>query len=389
MNRLIGIYKITSPSGRIYIGQSINLAKRKRNYANVQCKSQPKLYNSIKKYGWDAHLFEVLIYCSEDSLNYYETYYIDKYNSFNSSVGLNLMNGGRLGSKMSDESRAKMGRHMKGKIGVLNPWFGRKHSDETKALFSSMRRGVGWSDKKRKVMDALVRKPQVFTSERRMGCSVVSKKNWGNPIFYKKMSVGRLGHLNPYSKSVYQFGIGLIFIKKWDSMIDAARSLNINAGSISRCCNNRQKSVGGFFWAYSGSSPSESVQFKRKKTSNYRRVSQFSMSGDFVRSFDSIKIAADCLSLCPSHIKDCCKKKGRTAGGFFWKYLEDESTLNMSPRYGHKRPIQQFSKENEFIKDWDSALDAALSFGRSDTSCIVRVCSGVKKTAYGFKWKYK
>ena len=50
---MIGIYKITSPTGRIYIGQSIDIEKRIIKYQNIKCKSQRLLYNSLFKYGFN------------------------------------------------------------------------------------------------------------------------------------------------------------------------------------------------------------------------------------------------------------------------------------------------------------------------------------------------
>ena len=48
---MIGIYKITSPSNKIYIGQSINIERRFNSYKNLShCKQQIKLYNSLQKY---------------------------------------------------------------------------------------------------------------------------------------------------------------------------------------------------------------------------------------------------------------------------------------------------------------------------------------------------
>ena len=35
---MIGIYKITNPSGKIYIGQSINIENRKKIYSKSICK---------------------------------------------------------------------------------------------------------------------------------------------------------------------------------------------------------------------------------------------------------------------------------------------------------------------------------------------------------------
>ena len=60
MIKICGIYKITSPSGRIYIGQAKNLRKRLNSYKGLHCKGQTKLYNSLKKYGWENHQFDII-----------------------------------------------------------------------------------------------------------------------------------------------------------------------------------------------------------------------------------------------------------------------------------------------------------------------------------------
>lgn len=80
----IGIYKITSPSGKIYIGQSINIIKRFKNYKCLSCKDQPIIFNSFKKYGVENHIFEIIEECAVEQLNereiYWKQYYIEKYN---------------------------------------------------------------------------------------------------------------------------------------------------------------------------------------------------------------------------------------------------------------------------------------------------------------------
>ena len=60
----IGIYKITSPSNKVYIGQSTNLEKRKDDYIKLRCDKQPKLFNSLQKYDWEQHIFEIIEECS-------------------------------------------------------------------------------------------------------------------------------------------------------------------------------------------------------------------------------------------------------------------------------------------------------------------------------------
>lgn len=48
---LCGVYKIESPSGKIYIGKSKNILKRISYYKNLTCTSQTRLYYSLKKHG--------------------------------------------------------------------------------------------------------------------------------------------------------------------------------------------------------------------------------------------------------------------------------------------------------------------------------------------------
>lgn len=86
---MIGIYKITSPSKRVYIGQSINIEKRFNSYKGLHhCKSQTILYNSFLKYGVDNHKFDIICECEINELNDKERYFQDLY----SAIGISGMN---------------------------------------------------------------------------------------------------------------------------------------------------------------------------------------------------------------------------------------------------------------------------------------------------------
>lgn len=91
---ICAIYKITSPSKKIYIGQSIDVIKRYNTYKNLHCKNQTKLLHSFLKYGFQNHDFEIVHQCSKDDLNELEIYYIELFQCFNSKYGLNLRSGG-------------------------------------------------------------------------------------------------------------------------------------------------------------------------------------------------------------------------------------------------------------------------------------------------------
>lgn len=86
---MIGIYKITSPSGRVYIGQSLDIDKRFLHYKNWNIKKQIKLHNSFLKYGKENHTFEVIEECSIDLLNTRERHWQEFYISV--ETGLNCL----------------------------------------------------------------------------------------------------------------------------------------------------------------------------------------------------------------------------------------------------------------------------------------------------------
>lgn len=117
MNKNIGIYKITNPNNRIYIGQSCNLLQRQNTYKSGCSKNQRKLYNSIKKYGWDSHIFEILEYCEFNELNNRERYWQEYYDCINkNNLNCVLTKTNKKKLKVSDETRKKQSLNSKDKI---------------------------------------------------------------------------------------------------------------------------------------------------------------------------------------------------------------------------------------------------------------------------------
>jgi group I intron endonuclease len=108
----IGIYKITSPSNKIYIGQSIDIDKRFKTYLRYSCKSQPKLLASLNKYGSENHIYEIIELCNANELSIKEKYYVDLYDSFNN--GLNIRDGGGNSAKLSQEQKEKISKSLTG-----------------------------------------------------------------------------------------------------------------------------------------------------------------------------------------------------------------------------------------------------------------------------------
>jgi group I intron endonuclease len=152
MAKICGIYKIECLiTNNIYIGQTRNFIKRKTSYKNSKNKSQQKITNSIEKYGWINHRMELIHECSIEELNKFECHYISFYDTFNTSHGLNLRIGGDVNFKVSDETRNKQSNKMKGRyIGDKNPFFGKKHTEETNKKNSEYQKGIpAWNKGKK------------------------------------------------------------------------------------------------------------------------------------------------------------------------------------------------------------------------------------------------
>jgi group I intron endonuclease len=108
-----GIYKITSPTGKIYIGQAVDIDKRWSEYNpnNQNLQKQCKIYRSLIKYGIDNHKFEIVEECNIEKLNEREIYWGEYYNVLGEN-GLNLRLGGANG-KLSEEVKIKISEGMK------------------------------------------------------------------------------------------------------------------------------------------------------------------------------------------------------------------------------------------------------------------------------------
>lgn len=98
MDKICGIYKITSPSGRIYIGQSTDIKRRWSYYKAPSFSDNGLLKNSFTKYGVGNHTFEVIEICNKEELDIREIFWIDllKCNKtiYIDGIGMNLTDGG-------------------------------------------------------------------------------------------------------------------------------------------------------------------------------------------------------------------------------------------------------------------------------------------------------
>lgn len=130
------IYKITSPSGKSYIGQTIR-PPEERFREHAKCLgSCVLLENAIRKYTWDAMIVEILMEVNEQFLDSYETRCIDMFYTLEPN-GYNIRTGGSV-AKHSEASRERM---RVAKLGPKNHNYGKPRTDTAKVAISRKKAG--------------------------------------------------------------------------------------------------------------------------------------------------------------------------------------------------------------------------------------------------------
>lgn len=239
---MIGIYLITSPSGKVYIGQSVDIDKRLRYYTNWKsCKSQLGISRSIKKYGWANHSVNVLSLIrtrDQKELDRLENYFINKYRREGYQL-LNLKEGG-IGGRLSESSIEKI----KAKRALQSPpTLGLKYSLESREKMSAWQRG-------RKMSNEAIENNRLAQTGRKASEEAranMRKTKAVNNVWIgrkhtlesrAKQRIAKIGHkIN--NKKVVRVDTNQIF----DSCTDAAESIDISMKALSaRIRNGSMKS---------------------------------------------------------------------------------------------------------------------------------------------------
>lgn len=117
-------------------------------------------------------------------------------------------------------------------------------------------------------------------------------------------------------KNIYRYDLDTgVILSTFSSLTEAAEFVGVDRKTISKACLGEIKNCAGYSWSYTLSENFQPEEDKRKK-----KVFQFYLHGEFVRSYKSVSEASKFTGINSSSIAKCCRGKYKYAGGFYWEY---------------------------------------------------------------------
>lgn len=171
--------------------------------------------------------------------------------------------------------------------------------------------------------------------------------------------------------SVDKYSLNGEYICTFDSMASAARNVSGTPNVIKTSCINGTKSY-GFRWGLHN----EELKIADK------RIYQYDLTGNYIRSFESMQKAADVLNVHISGISKALIDKYRTFAGFYWR----KEKVDLLPFSDFPKAICQYDLEGNFIHWYHNINEAVQAINASGSSAI---CAAINRNnAYkGFLWR--
>ena len=215
-------------NGKCYIGQTIqkNVNNRWRAHRNSV---NTIMARAFAKYGVDNFEFSIISEIPNEQLDEMEILEIKNHNTI-SPYGYNIESGGNINKIVNVSSRIKM---REAKLGEKNHNFGKPRSEKTKIKIGLAHTGMKHTEK-----------TKALISSNKKGMNIGCE----NPFFNRSHTPetkAKLGTaVDKYTKDGELLGT-------FTTVTFASRSEGIDRKYVTACLIGRQKTAGGFVWKYS------------------------------------------------------------------------------------------------------------------------------------------
>ena len=129
-------------------------------------------------------------------------------------------------------------------------------------------------------------------------------------------------------------------------------------------------------------------KFKIGLGNNYtRKIVQYDLQMNKIKDYSSIAEASKELNIGNSNIRGILNNYRKSAGGFIFKYLEDNNHYDMVIPNNRNRKVIQYDLQMNIIKIFNSIVEASKELNIHKNN-IWGVITNYRKTAGGFMFKY-
>lgn len=247
--RIYEVYKVTSPSGKVYIGRTcLGLDLRKRDHLYYAKRANTSFAKAIQKYN-DNLVWEIIETVEGCSLaNERERYWISYYRSNEKDKGYNLTSGGD-GNNLTPEVESRRINALR--KSMKDPSLIARRKDIARRL---------WQDKGFRDKNTKQQQERCRTEEHRAKISAQMK---GHRCNRNKISESILKHYSDpknrekHSKRCLQNRIRCfnvfkdgVLIGTYGNPTQAAKELNLHQPNISKCLRGQRKTTGGYTFKY-------------------------------------------------------------------------------------------------------------------------------------------
>lgn len=133
---------------------------------------------------------------------------------------------------------------------------------------------------------------------------------------------------------------------------------------------------------------SYNITYGSREMCGCKKVCQYSLDGEFIAMFDSVKQASKETNTNRKSISNCLNGLSKSANNFMW--LEGAHGTHKIEKYCdlNKRPISCFRLNGDFVGDFESIADAGRKLNLCTTTISLNCRGKINKVGeYSFKYK--